>query len=88
METNYVPEKYEANGADVEKVFLSCRGHCTPSISIGQGKQRKGEKIAGRFFNVKLLLRNSYKAIILPAINLQYGFRFNFKKRKDAENNK
>ncbi len=85
---SFLPETYKVNGDNVEKVFLPGRGYYAPSISVGIGKQRKGKKITGRFFNVNLLLRTPYNAGTSPAINLQYGFRFNFKKkRKDAENN-
>ncbi|WP_400078718.1 hypothetical protein [Winogradskyella sp. R77965] len=85
---SFLPETYEVRGDNVEKVFLPGRGYYAPSISVGIGKQRLGKKITGRFFNVNLLLRTPYNAGTLPAINLQYGYRFNFKKkRKDAENN-
>ncbi len=86
---SFLPETYEVNGENVEKVFLPGRGYYAPSISVGIGKQRKGKKITGRFFNVNLMLRTPYNAGTLPALNFEYGFRFNFKKkRKDAGNNK
>lgn len=82
-----LPETYEVNGDNVDKVFLPGRGYYAPSISVGIGKQRKGKKITGRFFNVNLMLRTPFNAGTLPAITLQYGYRFNFKKkRKDADN--
>ncbi|WP_299123037.1 hypothetical protein [uncultured Winogradskyella sp.] len=85
---SFLPETYEVNNDNVEKIFLPGRGYYAPSISIGIGKQRLGKKITGRFFNVNLLLRTPYNAGTLPAINLQYGFRFKFKKkRNDAKNN-
>ncbi len=85
---SFLPETYKVTGDNVEKVFLPGRGYYAPSISLGIGKQRKGKKITGRFFNVNLMLRTPYNAGTLPAINLQYGYRFNFKKKKrDAKNN-
>jgi hypothetical protein len=79
---SFLPETYEVNGDNVDKVFLPGRGYYAPSISIGIGKQRPGKKITGRFFNVNLMLRTPYNAGTLPAINFEYGFRFNFKKKR------
>ena len=84
---SFLPETYKVNGDNVEKVFLPGRGYYAPSLSVGIGKQRKGKKITGRFFNVNLMLRTPYNAGTLPAINLQYGYRFNLKKKKSHENN-
>lgn len=78
---SFLPETYEVTGDDVDKVFLPGRGYYAPSISVGIGKQRKGKKITGRFFNINLMLRTPFNAGTLPAINLQYGYRFNFKKK-------
>ena len=79
---SFLPETYEVIGDNVEKVFLPGRGYYAPSISVGIGKQRKGKKLTGRFFNINLMLRTPYNAGTLPAINLEYGYRFNFKKKK------
>jgi hypothetical protein len=78
---SFLPETYEVTGDNVEKVFLPGRGYYAPSLTVGIGKQRKGKKITGRYFNVNLMLRTPYNAGTLPAINLQYGYRFNFKKK-------
>jgi hypothetical protein len=79
---SFLPETYEVNGDNVDKVFLPGRGYYAPSISIGIGRQRPGKKITGRFFNINLLLRTPFNAGTLPAINFEYGFRFNFKKKR------
>ena len=79
---SFLPETYEVKGDNVEKVFLPGRGYYAPSISIGIGKQRKGKKLTGRYFNVNLMWRTPYNAGALPSFSLQYGFRFNFKKKK------
>ncbi len=78
---SFLPETYEVNGDNVDKVFLAGRGYYAPSISVGIGKQRKGKKLTAWFFNVNLMLRTPYNAGTLPAINLQYGYRFKFKKK-------
>lgn len=79
---SFLPETYEVIGDNVEKVFLPGRGYYAPSISVGIGRERPGKKITGRFFNVNLMLRTPYNAGTLPAINLEYGFRFNFIKKR------
>ncbi|AUP77328.1 hypothetical protein [Flavivirga eckloniae] len=79
---SFLPETYKVNGDNVEKVFLPGRGYYAPSISVGIGKQRKGKKITGRYFNINLMLRTPYNAGTLPAFNFQYGYRFNLKKKK------
>ncbi len=82
---SFLPETYEVNGDNVDKVFLPGRGYYATSISVGIGKQRPGKKITGRFFNINFMLRTPYNAGILPAFNFQYGYRFNFKKKKVYE---
>ncbi len=79
---SFLPETYKVNGDTVEEVFLPGRGYYAPSISVGIGKQRKGKKLTGRFINVSLMLRTPYNAGISPAISFEYGYRFNFKKKK------
>jgi hypothetical protein len=79
---SFLPETYEVNGDTVDKVFLPGRGYYAPSLSVGIGKQRKDKIRSGSYFNVNLTLRTPYNAGTLPTIALQYGFRFNFKKKK------
>lgn len=79
---SFLPETYEVNGDDVDKVFLAGRGYYSPSLSIGFGKQRKGKKLTGRYFNVNFSVRTDYNAGSLPVVSLEYGYRFNFKKKK------
>ncbi len=85
---SFLPETYEVKGDNVDKVFLPGRGYYAPSISFGIGKQRKGKKLTGRYFNVNLMLRTPFNAGTLPTLNFQYGYRFNFKKKKNAKNHK
>ena len=79
---SFLPETYEVKGDKVHKVFLPGRGYYAPSLSIGLGKLREGKKLTGRYFNVNLMLRTPYNAGTLPSISLQYGYRFNLKKKK------
>ncbi|RKR13098.1 hypothetical protein CLV91_1812 [Maribacter vaceletii] len=77
-----LPETYEVKGEQVDKVSFPGRSYYAPSLSIGLGKLRKGKKLTGRYFNVNLMFRTPYNAGTLPSISLQYGYRFNFKKKK------
>lgn len=79
---SFLPETYEVNGESVDKVFLPGRGYYAPSLSIGIGKQRKGKRLSASYFNINFMYRTPYNAGTLPAVSLQYGYRFNFKKRK------
>ncbi|WP_350293986.1 hypothetical protein [uncultured Croceitalea sp.] len=79
---SFLPETFEVNGDNVEKVALAGRGYYTPSISVGIGKERKGKVRSGSYFNVNYTLRTSYNGGNLPAWYLQYGFRFNFNNKK------
>lgn len=79
---SFLPETYKVEGDNVEKIFLPGRGYYAPSLSIGLGKLRKGKKLTGRYFNLNFMLRTPFNAGTLPSIFLQYGYRFNFKKKK------
>lgn len=77
-----LPETYKVNGDDVDKVFLPGRSYYAPSVSIGIGKQRKDKIRSGSYFNINFRLRTPYNTGALPTFALQYGYRFNFKKKK------
>jgi len=79
---SFLPETFEVKGDDVNKVFLPGRGYYAPSIAVGIGKLRANKKLTGRYFNINLTYRTPYNAGTLPAFSLQYGYRFNFKKKK------
>ncbi|WP_298475561.1 hypothetical protein [uncultured Maribacter sp.] len=79
---SFLPETYEVKGEQVDKVSFPGRSYYAPSISVGLGKLRKGKKLTGRYINLNLMFRTPYNAGTLPSISLQYGYRFNFKKKK------
>lgn len=79
---SFLPETYKVNGDNVDKVFLPGRGYYSPSLSVGIGKQRKGKVRSASYFNITYSPRFNYNAGTLPTISLQYGFRFNFKNKK------
>lgn len=78
---SFLPQTYEVSGDDVNKVFLPGRSYYAPSLSIGIGSVRKGKKITATYLNLNLLLRTPFNTTTAPTISLQYGFRFNFKKK-------
>lgn len=79
---SFLPETYEVKGDKVDKVFLPGRGYYSPSISIGIGRQRKGKVRSASYFNVTFSPRFNYNTGTLPTFSLQYGYRFNFNKKK------
>ncbi|MFP2994784.1 hypothetical protein ABN763_02690 [Spongiivirga sp. MCCC 1A20706] len=79
---SFLPETFEVNGDNVDKVFLPGRGYYAPSLSVGIGKQRKGKVRSGSYFNINYSPRFNYNAGTLPTFSLQYGFRFNFNNKK------
>ncbi len=79
---SFLPETYEVKGDQVDRVSFPGRSYYAPSLSVGLGKLRKGKKLTGRYINLNLMFRTPYNAGILPSISLQYGYRFNFKKKK------
>jgi hypothetical protein len=78
---SFLPETYEVKGDDVSKIFLPGRSYYAPSLSIGFGKYRKEKKLTAWYFNANLMLLTPYNAGTLPLVSLQYGYRFNFKKK-------
>lgn len=82
----FLPETYEVSGDEVDKVFLPGRNYYAPSLSFGFGKWRKGRKLTGRYLNVTYMLRTPYNTGSLPSIAIEYGFRFNLKKKKKYAN--
>ncbi|GGD08885.1 hypothetical protein [Hyunsoonleella pacifica] len=79
---SFLPETYEVIGDKVDKVFLPGRGYYSPSLSVGIGKLRKGKVRSGRYLNVTYSPRFNYNTGTLPTFSIQYGFRFNFKNKK------
>lgn len=78
---SFLPQTFEVSGENVNKVFLPGRSYYAPSLSIGIGRFRKDKKITGRYLNLNLRLRTPFNTTTLPAISIQYGFRFNFSKK-------
>lgn len=79
---SFLPETYEVKGDHVSKVSLPGRGYYAPSIVVGIGKLRKGKKRSGWYLNLQCTLRTNYNTGTLPVLALQYGHRFNFKRKK------
>ncbi len=79
---SFLPETYKVEGDQVEKVFLPGRGYYAPSISIGIGRLRKDKKLTAWYLNLNFMPRTPFNAGIQTLFSMQYGYRFNFKKKK------
>lgn len=51
---SFLPETYEVNGDNINRVSLAGRGYYSPSLSIGIGKQRKEKVRSASYFNKEL----------------------------------
>jgi hypothetical protein len=78
---SFLPETYEVKGDKVTKVKFPGVSYYAPSFAVGLGRIRKGKSHSGWYLNLNTSLRTSYNASILPVFSLQYGHRFNFKKK-------
>ena len=78
----FLPETFEVKGDEVSKVKFPGRSYYAPSIGFGIGRQRPGKRRSGWYLNLNYTLRTPYNAGTLPTLSLQYGHRFNFKKKK------
>jgi len=78
---SFLPQTFEVKGNDVSKVRVPGRSYYAPSIGFGIGRQRPGKRRSGWYLNLNYTLRMPYNASALPSLSLQYGHRFNFKKK-------
>lgn len=76
-----LPETFEVQGNEVSNVKFPGRSYYAPTMAIGLGRQRKDKRVSGWYFNLNFGIRAPYNAGTLPMITLQYGYRFNFKKK-------
>ncbi len=78
---SFLPETYEVVGEEVNKVFMAGRNYYAPSISFGIGKMRKDKKLKARFININFMVLMPYNNSINPMISIDFGYRFNIKKK-------
>lgn len=76
-----LPETFEVEGDEVSKVKFPGRSYYAPTVAIGLGRQRKDKRLSGWYLNLNIGIRTPYNASTLPMISLQYGNRFNFKRK-------
>tara|TARA_R110002096_G_scaffold436050_1_gene666245 strand:+ start:188585 stop:189196 length:612 start_codon:yes stop_codon:yes gene_type:complete len=79
---SFLPETFEVKGDEVTEIKFPGRSYYTPSTSIGFGKMRKESGLSAWYLNLNFSLKTNYNAGVLPMVSLQYGYRFNFKKKK------
>lgn len=79
---SFLPETYSVNGDNVDRVSFPGRGYYSPALSVGIGKERKGKFRSGSYFGITYSPRFNYNGHTHPTFSIQYGFRFNFKNKK------
>lgn len=77
----FLSETFEVKGDDVSKVRFPGRSYYAPSIGFGIGRLRRGKRRSGWYLNLNHALRTHYNAGALDTFSVQYGHRFNFKKK-------
>ncbi len=78
---SFLPETFEVKGDEVSKVKFPGRSYYAPSVGFGIGRLRKGKRRSGWYLNLNYALRTPYNAGTLDILSIQYGHRFNFKKK-------
>ena len=78
---SFLPETFEVKEGEVSKIGLAGRNYFQPSIAYGIGRHRKGNELSGWHLNLNLAFRIPHNAGFLPYISLQFGYRYNFKKK-------
>lgn len=76
-----LPKTYKVDGNQVSKVRMAGRGYYAPSIAFGIGKYRKGKTRTGWYLNLRYFIRTPFNGNTFKMIELEYGHRFNFKKK-------
>ncbi len=79
---SFLPKTFEVKGDNVSKVKFPGRSYYAPSIAVGIGRLRKEKRRSGWYLNFNCVFRTPYNAGVLPNFSIQYGHRFNFKKKK------
>ena len=81
---SFLPETYEVVGDEVSKLFLPGRSYYAPSFSIGTGKNRGDKMLKGRFININFMFLMPYNNSFNPMVSIDFGYRFDIKKRNSA----
>lgn len=76
-----LPQTFEVDGGRVTNIGLGGRGYYAPSIAIGIGKLIRKKRHSGAYLKFNWTLRTPYNGGALPTFSIQYGHRFNFKKK-------
>lgn len=81
---SFLPETYEVNeNGEVSKVFLPGNSYYAPSFSLGMGREREAKaSLKAWYLNLDLMILYKYNANFVPLVFLEYGYRFNIKKKR------
>ncbi len=76
---SFLPETYEVEGSQVDKVVLPGRSYYAPVLTLGLGRLRrnKEKKLKAWFLDLDVMFLVPYNAAMVPLLNVAYGYRFN-----------
>ncbi len=80
---SFYPQTYEVNDkGDVNKIYFGGRMYFAPVLIFGTGKFFKNSIIKSRTFTTNLMFLFNYNGGVVPLLNLELGFCFDFKKHR------
>ena len=80
---SFYPETYNVdNSGNVNKVLLAGRIYFAPVLTFGTGKFIKDSFFKSRTFTTNLMFLFDYNTGIVPLLNFELAFTFDFKKQK------
>ena len=80
---SFYPETYKVdNTGNVNKIFFAGRTYFAPVLTFGTGKFIKDSFIKSRTFSTNLMFLFDYNTGIVPLLNLELAFTFDFKNQK------
>ncbi len=78
---SFYPETYTVNKAGtVDKIILGGRMYFAPVFSFGSGKEINNYFFTERIFTTNLMFLFDYNTGIVPLLNLELAFTFDFKR--------
>ena len=78
---SFYPKTYEVdNSGNVNSVPFGGRAYFAPVFIFGTGKFKKDKFFQSRTFTTNLMFLFDYNGGIVPLLNLEFGFCFDFKK--------
>ena len=83
---SFYPETYEVDAdGNIQELSLAGRTYFAPVLTFGSGKALNYYALKSWHFNTNLMFLFNYNTGILPLLNFEIGFCFDFKKSKSAK---